>query len=765
MSFLTPYMLWGAVAAGIPIALHFFFRSRYRTVPWAAMKFLLTSIEQTSRRLRFQELLLLIARCLVLALLALALARPLSSVVRGGGRGDAVDAVFVFDVSYSMGASDGAVNRLDRAKAAALQVIDQLPAHSTVQIITCADRATVQGPRSPGNLDQARQLVQDLRLTSLASDIYPGIAKAQEVLRHGQATNKELYLFSDLQKLGWEQQAANVIAKLQEIHEKTTVFLVRCGDPARKIVNAAIVGITPQAGVPRPGERVGFAVLVRNTGFEEIKDLKISLAVDNDANKVETQIIDKLPPGETRAVTLAAQLGKPGLRVLIATIGHDDLPGDNRFDQVVLVRDRVNVLVIDGGINDREPEKSSSFFLVHALAPVKESDRAGHYLQPRILPPRLASPALLAKQDLCILVNVPLVTEKRKADALPADFVEELEKFVRQGKGVIIYAGDHVVADAYNRILGQKHGLLPMALEGFVDFGGKDKETVKINRDSVGIPAYTIFKEDDYYKGLGDAIVWKVVKLGEKQQPTANGSADPATNKNKDAVEVALRLSNGLPIVTTKKVDAGQVVFIATSADPGFKKDSPDLTWTDWPYHPVNVPFVQVTLSHLLQEQTQTHNLTAGETLRWRPGDKTLRHYSLVNPDGTTTRLGAAELVEERPLVTSEGLPEAGVYRLTTTGTAAGKDETPGAKETAPATGVPWAVIPDLRDSDNLEAYTDAQLDQRLGFRPIHMTAGEGPGASGADRLNREWTTWLVIAVLILAAGEAVLAWWCGQAW
>jgi hypothetical protein len=73
MSFLAPAMLWGVAAAAIPIALHFFYRSRYRTVPWAAMKFLLTSIEQTSRRLRFQELLLLALRVLVLALLAIAL--------------------------------------------------------------------------------------------------------------------------------------------------------------------------------------------------------------------------------------------------------------------------------------------------------------------------------------------------------------------------------------------------------------------------------------------------------------------------------------------------------------------------------------------------------------------------------------------------------------------------------------------------------------------------------------------------------------------
>src|SRR5437016_10902412 len=102
MSFLTPFMLWGSLAAGIPIALHFFYRSRYRTVPWAAMKFLLTSIEQTSRRLRFQELLLLAARVMLLVLLALALARPSSTATSGSGRGDAVDAVLIIDTSLSM---------------------------------------------------------------------------------------------------------------------------------------------------------------------------------------------------------------------------------------------------------------------------------------------------------------------------------------------------------------------------------------------------------------------------------------------------------------------------------------------------------------------------------------------------------------------------------------------------------------------------------------------------------------------------------------
>src|SRR5580765_2528073 len=125
MNFLVPGMLFGAAAVAIPIAIHLFFRARHRIVPWAAMKFLLESIEQTSRRLRFQELLLLLVRCLVLALLAFAMARPMTSSVRGSGQSEMVDAVFVMDTSYSMGAEDGAMTRHGRARAAALEAIEK----------------------------------------------------------------------------------------------------------------------------------------------------------------------------------------------------------------------------------------------------------------------------------------------------------------------------------------------------------------------------------------------------------------------------------------------------------------------------------------------------------------------------------------------------------------------------------------------------------------------------------------------------------------
>src|SRR5262249_14403640 len=105
MPSLATLLLWGPLALGaasIPIVLHFFYRSRFRVVPWAAMEFLLTSIQQTSRRLKFQEILLLAARVSLMLLLALTMMRPSCSSLSSPGRGEAVDAVLVFDNSYTM---------------------------------------------------------------------------------------------------------------------------------------------------------------------------------------------------------------------------------------------------------------------------------------------------------------------------------------------------------------------------------------------------------------------------------------------------------------------------------------------------------------------------------------------------------------------------------------------------------------------------------------------------------------------------------------
>src|SRR5207245_1363337 len=180
------------------------------------------------------------------------------------------------------------------AKSAALNALDQLPPHSTVQVITCANVASELLLREPANLDQARKVIEGLELTNLATDLAPGLEAAAQSLKTSQAATKELYLFSDMQKQGFEQDGSKVNALLGEVRKVGTVYLVRCG--TRKLANAAITAIVPQTKIPRPRHRVGFTVMVRHTGGETVRQLRVSLAVDGKSDEAESMTIGELGP-------------------------------------------------------------------------------------------------------------------------------------------------------------------------------------------------------------------------------------------------------------------------------------------------------------------------------------------------------------------------------------------------------------------------------------------------------------------------------------
>ena len=76
MTFIEPFLLWGALAVAIPIAIHFWHQKQGKPLPWAAMQWLTERNQQQSRGLRLDNLLLLIIRCLLLLVLAVLLAQP-----------------------------------------------------------------------------------------------------------------------------------------------------------------------------------------------------------------------------------------------------------------------------------------------------------------------------------------------------------------------------------------------------------------------------------------------------------------------------------------------------------------------------------------------------------------------------------------------------------------------------------------------------------------------------------------------------------------
>jgi hypothetical protein len=745
MSFLAPLMLFGGAAIGIPIALHFFYKARHRPLPWAAMEFLRQSIEQTSKRLRFQELVLLILRCLVLLFLALALARLSCRWGASSGRGETVDAVFVFDNSYSMGAQDGDKTRFERAQEAALGVIDNLPPRSTVQVITCSDRATAI-KFTPSNLDQARQVVKSIELTSLSGDMLPGLNEAYNALDRGVGSNKEIYVFSDMQKNGWERQAAAVKAKAAEIQPRAPLILVRSGREDVVPSNISITDITFPGGIPHTGTRMPFTVHLKNTGKTAVANVAVTLEVDGEKQDIDTAFAPRIEPGTSFPVTLTGKLTKPGDRLITAKIGQrkgegaeatatqpDELPGDNRFDKLIPVRDRIRVLLVDGSLDTGDAAKTSTFYMRNALLPTTESARENYFVRVSEVKPDLLSPQLLADTDICMLCNVASASSDRAGiPGLPPEFVERLVEFVKNGGGLVIGSGDFVAADKYNAVLGSR-GLLPFPLEA-PESATKDMPNHPAP-DTAESPSFlSQFREVPF--SIVTANVNVFTTMGTKEADRSGGG------------HVLLRLDNNKPLITAKALGEGEVIFVTTSLDE---------TWTNWPVSGESgtsyLSLIQKTLSHLTGRATSGTNRIAGEPLQWAPPTASSKGFELVRPNRTRVHLGLATGGDKSHLMvtTSDDLV-AGEYQMGIEG------------ETTP-TGPRFAVIPDLRESENLEAMSDTEFEQAVGFKPVIVSAGaEAQQTVGNLRSKREWTIYLLLLVFVFAGLECAWAWYCGRA-
>ncbi len=144
MGFVTPALLGGALLIGVPIVLHLIMKREVQQLMFPALRFVQRRRSLNQHRLRLRHLLLLALRCAIIALLAMAVARP---TLRGAGgaagkEGGPIATVLLFDNSLRMQYQHENQTRLERAKELGKWLVQQLPNDKPVTVI---DRAGASG--------------------------------------------------------------------------------------------------------------------------------------------------------------------------------------------------------------------------------------------------------------------------------------------------------------------------------------------------------------------------------------------------------------------------------------------------------------------------------------------------------------------------------------------------------------------------------------------------------------------------------------------
>ncbi|WP_165220832.1 BatA domain-containing protein [Aquisphaera insulae] len=578
-------MLAGLAAAAIPILIHLLNRRKFRETRWAAMRFLVAAIRKNQRRIRIEQWLLLAVRTLLIVLVVTAMAKPLLEAFGNVVSGRRTHRVLVLDGSLSMGHATAGTTRFDQAKVLAAQLVkDSRPGDAISLILMGEPPRILIGDPTP-NQAEVQKEIQELPITHGATNLVATFEAVDRVLEVSSIPQKELIFLTDLQATSWrpKEGSANdgldrVVARIEARQPRSVVIdLGRAGSE-----NRAVTGLQIERPVVTAGATVPVRGTLHNYGPSRAEGVLVRLSLDGRVGP--EQSVD-LPVGEDVAVLFNEQFLTAGDHVLELSMDNDALPLDDRRTMAVPVRDAVKVLLVDGQFKS-EPFQAETDYLAQALAPTEGSASEAALMRADVIPESQFSRRELGNNyDVVGLCNVAQFSQPE---------VAALEDFLAQGGGIVVFGGDQVIADNYNRLLhADGNGLLPAAIGPTIGDAVAARKQGGIGLNPLGFrhPLIADFRgeSDPVTAGLTRALTYQHHKL-----VLPKGSA----------ARVAIAFDDGDPAIVEATRSRGRVYQVATSADAG---------WTSWPLHNSYLPVMQQLFLLAAAGKLEDRNIRVGQ--------------------------------------------------------------------------------------------------------------------------------------------------------
>ncbi len=607
-----PMLGWLAAAAA-PILIHLWSRRKYREMSWAAMEYLLVAVKRQTRRIRFEQWLLLAVRTLLVVLLVLAVAEPYweraGFALTSAGR---THRVLVVDASYSMAYKPADKNRFDRAKQLARQIVEQSRQGDAFTLVLMARPPCVVVGTPSMEPGEVLEEIDNLKRTDTTIDLPATVSMIRQLVQNARRENPrltqhEVYFLTDLGRVGWVPEltgaaAADFQRRSRELAESAALIVIDLGQPAAE--NLAITRLRSLEPVATPAQSVDLETTLKNFGGQARSNQPVELLIDG--RRVEQKLVE-LPAGGEVSVDFSYRFETPGNHAVEVRADGDALEVDNHRWLVVPLRQSIRVLCVDGRPSG-EPFRGATDYLVCALSP--QGDRAE---QPTVRV-EVAGESVLLERDLgdyqCVfLCEVAQFTSSE---------ARILDAYLRGGGNLVFFLGEGVLAERYNSELVGQPGrpgqgglhLLPARLGKIAPKG-----TYFINPLEYRHPIVRAFR-GGVEAGLSSTPITRYFKL----------------NLPKDSgAKVALALTNGDPLIVEEPIHAGRVVLVATSADT---------SWTPMPVGPGFVPLVQELLAWCTGGRYKQRNVEVGQPLRASVSTPaTDVPVSLQTPDGGSREL------------------------------------------------------------------------------------------------------------------------------
>jgi hypothetical protein len=659
--FVNTFMLLGLAAVAVPVLIHLLHKQRTQRVQWGAMQFLLESSLQERRRQKVEHWLLLLVRMGVLALLALALSRPILLGKSNPIASDLpTDVAVVLDHSLSTGRTaggpggSGAISQKTLFDQGA-DTVDELAkllkpgdslsvvlAEHTPRVVTPLPVSSGEAPAVAAKLHQLPQGTTDCSIPEC-------IETAREVANRGRNLRKLIFVISDEQRPNWhiDDDAAWRLpawAREDSVRKNIAVHaLALKGDPDASDIAVGNLTIEPHVlGIERPAE---ISATFTNVGAHDVANITARFLVDG--KQIESRPIGTIPGNSFQTIRFDHTFSSAGSHwVSVQTDVIDALAADNTAVAAVHVWQKLPLLIVDGQLTDTGTFPSSGF-LAAAMQPVEPGTEKDAFVQPKIVSVSDTTSVNLEDYDMVVLNDCA---------QLPSDLQLKLSDYVRSGHGLWIILGPRTQPEYITKDLADA-GLLNAA----------------VTRPPNALPASSSASASN--TPAAPASTGATLEIKDPTSPmisllaTAENNALSGMVTNqwwalspKDSnTHVVLAANGNDPLIFERAVgrNGGRIAVWTTGVDG---------LWNNWPMMPNFVPLVELTVYHLCSGQTpssETGSLDAGLPIVWNAkADSPIDSVEVSLPDHTTVPGSKPTLASGRYEFRYNNAFEPGLYSL-----------------------------------------------------------------------------------------------------
>ncbi|MEA2710348.1 MAG: hypothetical protein QOF78_2949 [Phycisphaerales bacterium] len=732
-AFVTPaFFVAGILLAAIPIVIHILNRRRYKTVNWAAMEFLLRAMRKNRRRLKFEQWILLATRCLLLFLVATALARPMgckdSTLAAIAGQRSGLH-VIVIDNSYSMAYEAGrpnAATHLDRAKALAKELIATFSAGGeSVSIVVASRPASAVLAAPTYDIAAARDAVDRVQQSFGATDLLGALRLAQEIAqKEKNLGEKRLYVISDGTRSAWETAEADAVKQLAP-QLAQTFRMTHFNLGRRDQWNQAVLGVRPSGNLVT--NKLSNDLIAHVQSFGSGPDPLLQWKLDDATLPGGGQVHFTAEPKDL--AQSAAVFKSGGAHIVTATLnGEDRLRLDNTRHRVLDVVSDLKLLIVEGE-RGMTRMNGSGAFLELALAPPQEgpsesgATRSNSYVAPELISDLELGNKVLGDYRAVVLAGVGQISPTQ---------ADQLALFVKNGGALMIFMGEPVAAENYNQVL-LPRGLMPGALTKRVTAGSGNNGFNFDFKPHAGVHPLLAEFANIARSGLDTAQIYTYWQMELKPDAKVERVLDYLAGANGTTTAPANTAQNKDPAITLHQLGLGRIIVVTTTADP-----NPE--WTTFPAKPNYVTLMHELLSGSVSTADRWMNVSAGERLVVPTGIKFTGTPTLTDASQREIVLeplpqGGVAAYRSPPLV------RPGIYRLST-----------GAATVPIAVNIP----PEEADVRTLD---DAAIKKSLGDAPVELQGDVLPIAvSGVATAGNDFGWPFMLLGAMLVAAECFMA-------